>query len=108
MGTGRAAELLMLGDTIDAPTADRYGLVNRVVPHDDLLPTAQEWARRLADGPTLALSMTKRMINNEQNMDLVTALEAEAQAQALMLMGDDHKRFYEAFKKKEKPKFEGR
>jgi enoyl-CoA hydratase/carnithine racemase len=108
VGTGRAAELLMLGDTIDAATADRYGLVNRVVPHDDLLPTAQEWARRLADGPTLALSMTKRMLNNEQNMDLVTALEAEAQAQALMLMGDDHKRFYEAFKKKGKPKFGGR
>jgi enoyl-CoA hydratase/carnithine racemase len=108
VGTGRAAELLMLGDTIDAATADRYGLVNRVVPHEDLMPTAQQWARRLADGPTLALSMTKRMINNEQNMDLVTALEAEAQAQALMLMGEDHRRFYEAFKKKEKPKFEGR
>jgi enoyl-CoA hydratase/carnithine racemase len=108
VGQGRATELLMLGDTIDAVTADRYGLVNRVVPHDDLLPTAQEWARRLADGPSQALSMTKRMINSESNMDLVTALEAEAQAQALMLMGDDHRRFYEAFKAKEKPKFEGR
>jgi enoyl-CoA hydratase/carnithine racemase len=108
VGTGHAAELLMLGDTIDAATADRYGLVNRVVPHGDLLPTAQQWARRLADGPTLALSMTKRMLNSEQNMDLVTALEAEAQAQALMLMNDDHRRFYEAFKKKEKPKFGGR
>jgi enoyl-CoA hydratase/carnithine racemase len=108
VGTGRAAELLMFGDTIDAPTADRYGLVNRVVPHDELLPTARQWARRLADGPSLALSMTKRMINNEQNMDLVTALEAEAQAQALMLMSDDHRRFYEAFKKKEKPQFGGR
>src|SRR5213080_186272 len=47
--TGRAAELLLLGDTIDAATADRYGLVNRVVPHEDLMPTAQQWARRLAD-----------------------------------------------------------
>ncbi len=108
VGTGRAAELLMFGDTIDATTADRYGLVNRVVPHEELLPTARQWARRLADGPSLALSMTKRMINNEQNMDLVTALEAEAQAQALMLMADDHRRFYEAFKKKEKPQFGGR
>jgi enoyl-CoA hydratase/carnithine racemase len=107
VGTGRAAELLLLGDTIDAPTAERYGLVNRVVPHDQLLPAAYEWASRLAEGPTLALSMTKRMVNNEQNMDLVSALEAEAQAQALMLMGEDHRRFYEAFKAKEKPKFEG-
>jgi enoyl-CoA hydratase/carnithine racemase len=108
VGTGRAAELLMFGDTVDAATADRYGLVNKVVPHEELMATAQEWARRLADGPTLALSMTKRMINNELNMDLVTALESEAQAQALMLMGEDHKAFYEAFKKKEKPKFTGR
>src|SRR5438477_2803532 len=108
VGMGRASELLMLGDTIDAPTADRYGLVNRVVPHDDLMPAAYEWAKRLAQGPTQALSMTKRMINSEWNMDLVSALEAEAQAQALMLMGEDHKLFYEAFKAKEKPKFTGR
>jgi enoyl-CoA hydratase/carnithine racemase len=108
VGMGRATELLMFGDTIDASTADRYGLVNKVVPHDELMPTAMEWAWRLASGPTQALSMTKRMLNNEWTMDLVSALEAEAQAQALMLMGDDHRRFYEAFKKKEKPQFGGR
>ncbi len=108
VGMGRASELLMLGDTVDAPTADRYGLVNRVVPHDDLMPAAYEWAKRLAQGPTQALSMTKRMINSEWNMDLVSALEGEAQAQALMLMGEDHRTFYEAFKAKEKPKFTGR
>ncbi len=108
VGVGRASELLLFGDTIDAATADRYGLVNRVVPHEELLPAAQEWARRLASGPTLAISMTKRMLNNEWNMDLVSALEAEAQAQALMLMSEDHRRFYEAFKAKEKPEFTGR
>ena len=108
VGLGRASELLMLGDTIDAATAERYGLVNRVVPHEDLLPTANEWAKRLALGPTVAISMTKHMINHELSMDLVSAIEAEAQAQALMLMGDDHRLFYEAFKAKEKPKFTGR
>ena len=108
VGMGRAAELLMLGDTLDAATADRYGLVNRVVPHAELMPFAYEWARRLAQGPSQALSMTKRMINSEWNMDLVSALESEAQAQALMLMGEDHRAFYEAFKAKEKPKFTGR
>jgi enoyl-CoA hydratase/carnithine racemase len=108
VGMGRATELLMFGDTIDSATADRYGLVNRVVPHDELMPTAIEWARKLATGPAQALSMTKRMLNNEWNMDLVSALEAEAQAQALMLMADDHRRFYEAFKTKEKPQFGGR
>src|SRR6266853_7009816 len=87
VGLGRASELLMLGDTIDVATAERYGLVNRVVPHNELLPAAHQWARRLADGPTLAISMTKRMLNHEPNMDLVSAIEAEAQAQALLLMG---------------------
>ncbi|WIG60973.1 MAG: Enoyl-CoA hydratase [Ktedonobacterales bacterium] len=108
VGLGRAFELLLLGDTIDAPTAERYGLVNRVVPHDDLMGTARTWARRIADGPTLALSMTKRMITNELGMDLVSAIEAEAQAQALLLMGEDHRAFYEAFTAKQKPKWTGR
>src|SRR2546426_10596157 len=71
VGLGRASELLMLGDTIDAATAERYGLVNRVVPHVDLLPLARQWATRLSKGPTLAISMTKQMLNAEQNMDLV-------------------------------------
>jgi enoyl-CoA hydratase/carnithine racemase len=108
VGMGRAFELLLLGDTIDASTAERYGLVNRVVPHAELLPKAHEWATRLAQGPTYAISMTKHMLNHELSMDLVTAIEAEAQAQALMLMGEDHRRFYEAFKVKEKPQFTGR
>jgi len=102
VGTGRAFELLLLGDTIDAPTAERYGLVNRVVSHAELLPSAYEWAKRLAQGPTLAMSMTKHMLNSELNMDLVSAIEAEAQAQALMLMGEDHRRFYENFKARQR------
>src|SRR5579863_8032890 len=108
VGMGRAFELLLLGDTIDVATAERYGLVNRVVPRDQLLPTAHEWASRLAQGPTLAISMTKHMLNSELSMDLASAIETEAQAQALMLMGEDHRRFYEAFKAKQKPTFIGR
>lgn len=108
IGTGRAMELLLLGDTIDATTADRYGLINRVVPHDGLLPAAMSWATRLAAGPSLAVGMTKRMLNNEWHMDLLTALEAEAQAQALLLMGEDHRIFYEAFTQQLEPRFTGR
>jgi len=108
VGQRRALELLMFGDVIDAETAGQYGIANRVLPHDDLLPTAYEWARRLADGPTLALSMTKRMVNNEWNMDMASALEAEAQAQALLMMGEDHRIFYEAFREKAQPRFSGR
>jgi enoyl-CoA hydratase/carnithine racemase len=108
VGQGRAMELLLFGDSVDAATAERYGLVNRVVPHDQLLPTAYEWAKRLAQGPALALGMTKRMVNNEWNMDLLSAIEAEAQAQALLMMGQDHRIFYEAFLEKAKPAFVGR
>ncbi len=108
VGMGRATEILFFGDKIYPENALQMGLVNRVLPPDELLSTAQEWAARLATGPTLALSMTKRMINNEWNMDLLSALEAEAQAQALMLMGEDHRIFFEAFKEKVDPKFSGR
>jgi enoyl-CoA hydratase/carnithine racemase len=108
VGLGRAFELLLLGDTIDAPTAERYGLVNRVVPHDEVMSTTMGWARRLAAGPTQALAMTKRMLNNELGMDLVSAIEAEAQAQALLLLGDDHRAFYDSFTTKQKPTFTGR
>lgn len=108
VGMGRAAEILFFGDKITAERAHSIGLVNRVVAPDELLPAAQEWASRLAAGPTQALSMTKRMLNNEWNMDLASALEAEAQAQALMLMGEDHRIFFEAFREKAEPQFVGR
>ena len=108
VGFGRATELLMLGDTIDAPTAERYGLATRVVPADRLADETRALARRLADGPALALGMTKRMLNNEWGMDLASAIEAEAQAQALLLMAEDHKEFYRAFTEKRPPRFTGR
>ncbi|MBM4422274.1 MAG: enoyl-CoA hydratase family protein [Chloroflexi bacterium] len=108
IGMSRATEILMLGDDIDPATAERIGLVNRVVAPESVLPASMELAERLAKGPTLALSMTKRMLNNEWNMDLLSALESEAQAQALMMMGQDHRIFYEAFKEKMKPEFKGR
>ncbi len=108
VGMGRATEILLFGDRLSAAEAERIGLVNRVVPAAELLPAAQEWAARLAQGPTQAIGMTKRLLNNEWNMDLVAALEAEAQAQALMLMGQDHRLFYEAFKERQTPRFTGR
>jgi enoyl-CoA hydratase/carnithine racemase len=108
VGLGRALELLFFGDAIDAATAERYGIANRVVPDDQLMPAAQQWARRLADGPSLALSVTKHLVNNELNMDITSAIENEAQAQALLMRGDDFRIFYESFKKKQEPKFLGR
>ncbi|MBI5652951.1 MAG: enoyl-CoA hydratase family protein [Chloroflexi bacterium] len=108
VGAGRAMEILMFGDAVDAATAERIGLANRVVPRDALMPTAYDWAKRLARGPSLALSMTKHMVNNEANMDLIAAIEQEAQAQALMLQSQDHREFFQAFKEKREPEFKGR
>jgi enoyl-CoA hydratase/carnithine racemase len=108
VGQARAMELLLFGDDLDAVTAERYGLVNRVVPRAQLLTATQEWATRLATGPTLSLGVTKTLVNNEWTMDLTTALEAEAHAQALMMMGQDHRAFYEAFMEKRNPEFQGR
>ena len=108
VGMGLATEILLFGDRISADEAMRMNLVNRIVEPDELLPAAQDWAARLANGPTLAISMTKRMLTNEWHMDLASALEAEAQAQALMLMGEDHRIFFEAFREKAEPHFVGR
>ena len=108
VGQGRATEILMFGDKIYPADALHMGLVNRVLPPEELLPKAQEWAARLATGPTLAYGMTKRMINNEWNMDLVSAIEQEAQAQTILMMGEDHRIFFESFRDKTKPKWTGR
>ena len=108
VGMGRASEILLFGDTLDVVTAERYGLVNRVVADEALEESTAHWARKLANGPTLALGMTKRMLENESQMDLLGAVEAEAQAQALLMMANDHRAFYEAFSEKRRPTFEGR
>ena len=108
VGQGRAAELLMLGDDVDAAAAERFGLANRVVSAERVLEVAHELALRLAVGPVYATGVTKLMLNSSWTMDINTALEAEAQAQALMMMGADHRAFYEAFVDKRPAKFAGR
>lgn len=108
VGLGRASELLLFGDTVDATTAERYGLVNRVVEPGEVLATAHAWATRLAEGPTQAIAMTKRRIQSELHMDLISAIESEAEAQALLMMAEDHHAFHAAFSRKEKPRFRGR
>jgi len=108
VGLGRASEILLFGDKVDAATAERWGLVNRVVPPDEVLPAAQAWARRLADGPTQAIRMTKRRLQTELHMDLIAAIESEAEGQALLMMAEDHRIFHEAYTRKAEPKWVGR
>lgn len=108
VGLGRATELLYLGDAIDAPTAERYGLFNKVVPLELLRDEAIAVAKRLANGPTFALGMTKELLNGELNLDLYGALDNEARAQAVCMQTKDFREAYEAFTEKRPPKFTGR
>lgn len=108
VGLGRASEILLFGDKVTAEDAERWGLANRVVEPADVLPTAMAWARRLAAGPSQAIRMTKRRLQTELHMDLVAAIESEAEAQALMMMAADHRIFHEAFTGKTEPRWTGR
>ena len=108
VGMGRATEYLMFGRKVPADECERVGLANRVVAPEAVLDTALALARELAAGPGLAISMTKKMLVNEASMDLDSAIEQEAQAQAILLRCHDHREFYEAWKAKREPRFEGR
>ncbi len=107
VGQGRASELLLLGNAVDAHTAERYGLANQVVPGAECLPTAMALAQRLARGPLAALATTKRCLDAEWTMTLDEAIELEAQVQAVHLREPDHRAFHDAFTKKEPPRFSG-
>ena len=107
IGQGRAAELLYLGRSMSAEEGLAWGYFNRVVPADKLLATAQDMAGRIAAGPNFANMMTKTMLAQEWSMSLEQAIEAEAQAQAICMQGQDFHRAYNAFVAKEKPVFEG-
>lgn len=108
VGAGRATELLMLGDKVDAETALRIGLANSVHEPEELPAAATALARRLADGPALAYGTTKSLITKELDMDLASSIELEALTQALMMKTYDHGEFYNAWKDKRDPKWEGR
>ena len=108
IGLGRATELLLLGEAVPAATAERIGLVNRVVDDQGLMEEASSLARRLASGPSWAYGSTKSLLTRELDMDLAASIELEAWTQALLMTGDDHHRFYEAFRNGQRPEWTGR
>ncbi|MEZ4219501.1 MAG: enoyl-CoA hydratase family protein [Polyangiaceae bacterium] len=105
IGFGRASELLMTGDFIDAVEAHRIGLYNRVVEDGKALSEAQAFAEKLALGPAFGIEMTKTLLNREAHMDLPAALELEAEAQAMCMTHPDFREAYEAFVAKRPAKF---
>jgi enoyl-CoA hydratase/carnithine racemase len=108
IGLGRATELLMLGEDVDAERAVEIGLANRVEDDDELPRAATVLARRLADGPALAFATTKMLLHRELDMGLGPALELEAMAQALLMTTRDHAEFYAAFQEGRSPTWTGR
>ncbi len=108
VGLGRATELLLLGESVDAERAVAIGLATRVVADADLSGSAGDLARGLASGPALAYGATKVLIGRELDMDLGSAIELEAFTQALLMTTEDHAEFYRAFTGKRPPEWTGR
>jgi enoyl-CoA hydratase/carnithine racemase len=107
IGQGRASELLYSGRAMSGEEALAWGFYNRLVEPDALGTSAVVWAGELAEGPTFAHAMTKRMLHQEWAMGIDEAIESEAQAQAICMMTQDFHRAYHAFAARARPVFEG-
>ena len=108
IGLHRAKELAFFADVISAEQAAEFGIVNKVVPHDQLDSEPKDWADRLAARTPLALAMTKRMLTLNASNDFKSALEAEGMAQTVNFYTQDTKEAVAAFLDKRDPKFQGR
>jgi 2-(1,2-epoxy-1,2-dihydrophenyl)acetyl-CoA isomerase len=107
LGSAKAAELVLLGDPVDAAEALRLGLVSRVVSGDRLMTEARAMADRLADSAPLALALTKTALDRSMTIDLDEALEGEAKLQGIAGASADHAEGLAAFRAKRPPRFNG-
>jgi enoyl-CoA hydratase len=108
IGEARAKELILMADLIDADTALRMGMVSRVLPPEELFPTALEWAKRIAQHPPLAVRFAKRAINRGMQTDLDSGLEYERYAASMLVDSEDRVEGMRAFVEKRAPRFVGR
>ena len=108
VGMAKALELILFGEVIPAEEALRLGIVNKVVPHDHFTAEAAEWARRLAEGPPIALGLAKRGVYRNLAADLASALEYETFAQQIVWASEDAGEGIRAFLEKRTPRFKGR
>jgi len=107
IGQGRASELLYFGRSMNTEEGKNWGFFNEIFSREELFIKVAELAKKLSNGPTFAHGMTKNQLNMEWNMSLDTAIEAEAQAQAIAMNTKDFERAFHAFVAKEKPVFKG-
>lgn len=108
VGLHKAKELALLAEMLSAEEAERIGIVNRVVPDAELDGFVDDWATRLAEGPPLALQLTKRMLTGAFNSSLSEALHVEAMAQSVTSTSKDTREAMRAFFEKRTPVFEGK
>lgn len=108
VGMKQAMEIALLGDRFDADTALRFGLINQIVSPDELSKATNDLAKRLAQGPTLALSRTKRLLNESLNRSLTEQLRAEQESFVACAMSKDFAEGVSAFVEKRKPQFMGK
>jgi len=108
IGPGKALELIMTGKTVPAREAEQLGLINKVVPAAELDQHTDELAHKLANGPTKALGLSKRVVNRVSGLELPDALEYEAYSQDIAGRTSDHLEAVQAFLEKRQPKFSGK
>jgi 2-(1,2-epoxy-1,2-dihydrophenyl)acetyl-CoA isomerase len=107
IGLQKAKEMMFFGDAVSAAEAERLGLVNRVVPADEVEKVAGEWAARLASGPTRSIGLTKALLNRSLDSDRATAFREEALAQELNMQTRDANEGVDAFKERRDPDYLG-
>ncbi|MCY4134220.1 MAG: enoyl-CoA hydratase-related protein [bacterium] len=107
IGPQKAKELMFFGDDVSAADAADIGLINRVVPPDELMPTAQAWAERLAAQPTKSLTMSKLLVNRSFETSRQTMFEMESWAQEVLMAGEDADEGVQAFKERRDPNWKG-
>ncbi|MGW1795649.1 enoyl-CoA hydratase family protein [Streptomyces sp. NPDC001984] len=108
VGLGHATRLLMLGEPVRAPEAERIGLISELTEEGGADKAASTLARRLAEGPPLAYAQTKALLTAELDMPLAASVELDASTQALLMNGEDYAEFHAAFTEKRPPKWRGR
>ncbi|MCC3774272.1 enoyl-CoA hydratase family protein [Streptomyces sp. UNOB3_S3] len=108
VGLGHATRLLMLGEPVHAPEAERIGLISQLTEPGGAPAAARDLARRLAEGPALAHAQTKALLGAELDMPLAASLELDAATQALLMNSADYAEFHAAFTEKRVPEWRGR